>query len=58
MKSSKVADSATNQILARCGIHLHCTESAFWPRNVKTDQSMERKKHLKKKCSARQKDVR
>ena len=32
-KSSKVADSATNLILACCGIRLQCTECTVWPRN-------------------------
>ena len=33
-KSSKVADSATNLILASCEIRLQCTECIVWPRNV------------------------
>ena len=32
-KSSNVADSATNQILACCGIPLQCAECTVWPRN-------------------------
>ena len=31
-KSSKVAFSATNLILACCGIRLQCTECTVWPR--------------------------
>ena len=33
-KSSKVAGSATNLILACCGTRLQCTECTVWPRNV------------------------
>ena len=32
-KSSNVADSAKNLILACCGIRLQCTDCTVWPRN-------------------------
>ena len=32
-KSSNVADSATNLILAFCGFRLQCRECTVWPRN-------------------------
>ena len=32
-KSSNVADSATNMILACCGLRLQCRECTVWPRN-------------------------
>ena len=34
-KSSNVADSASNLILACCGCRLQCREGAVWPRNDK-----------------------
>ena len=33
-KSSNVADSATNMILACCGFRLQCRECTVWPRNA------------------------
>ena len=33
-KSGNVADSATNLILACCGLRLQCRECTVWPRNA------------------------
>ena len=41
-KSSNVADSATNLILACCGFRLQCRECTVWPRNVNRPINMPR----------------
>ena len=36
---NSVADSATNQILAWCGIHIQCTECTVWPCNDRIENT-------------------